>query len=164
VKPEPKAAPKPAPKASIVEPPLAPPAPPKWPLDIRRIHVVWGVDHQDLPSLSTCMQQALPLVRGIRQLRVSPTGRDRMTIATLNEGGGGLVDAKVASELTRGIIRCTELTGLIGARVGAMLQRGVKPDDPFDLWLVVEVPMPGGTRGRGLPKQLLPLPPVKATP
>jgi hypothetical protein len=141
--------------------PVPKPAPkPSWPIDVRRIHVVWGVQHPDLPSLSTCDRQSLPLVLRGHTLRVSPSTRTSsfVTISSINESGGAKVDAKVVDELTKSVIQCTEFSGLIGSRVAGMLQQGSKPSDPFDLWLVVEVPMPGGTRSTDLPKQLLQLP------
>jgi hypothetical protein len=81
-----------------------------------------------------------------------------VTIEAINASGGAKLDSNVVDKLTRSVIECTEFSGLIGSRVAGMLQRGSKPTDPFDLWLVVEVPMPGGTRSTDLPKQLLQLP------
>jgi hypothetical protein len=133
---------------------------PSWPIDVRRIHVAWGIHHPDLPSLTICERQALPLVLRRNTLRVSPAARasSLVTISSINASGGATVDSKVVDELTKSVIQCTEFSGLIGSRVAGMLQQGSNPTDPFDLWLIVEVPMPGGTRGTDLPKKLLQLP------
>jgi hypothetical protein len=154
-KPVVKPVPKPAPK------PVVQPVPkPSWPIDVRRIHVAWGIHHPDLPSLTICERQALPLVLQRHTLRVSPAARasSLVTISSINASGGATVDSKVVDELTKSVIQCTEFSGLIGSRVAGMLQQGSNPTDPFDLWLIVEVPMPGGTRGTDLPKKLLQLP------
>ena len=159
-KPVVKPVPKPAPK------PVVQPVPkPSWPIDVRRIHVAWGIHHPDLPSLTICERQALPLVLRRHTLRVSPAARasSLVTISSINASGGATVDSKVVDELTKSVIQCTEFSGLIGSRVAGMLQQGSNPTDPFDLWLIVEVPMPGGTRSTDLPKQLLQLPVISKT-
>jgi len=80
------------------------------------------------------------------------------TIKAINEAGGAMVDQTAAERILDAVLRCTEYTGLIGARLTAGLERGPMHHGPYDLWIIVEVPMPGGRASTAVPPKLLPLP------
>ncbi|MDP6890362.1 MAG: hypothetical protein QF471_03455 [Phycisphaerales bacterium] len=177
-KPEPKVVePPPAPPASkpeskVVEPP--PPAPkpepkvvkpvptPRWPLDIRRIHVTWQRTHQDLFSLDSCMKSTIRLQR--RGHRLTEPRREyggtSLSIAAINDRGGGIFDASAVRTIERSIRVCTEFLGLLGAKIGSALEPPTSPDGPFDLWIFVDIPLEGANLSPDLPKNLIALPAV----
>jgi hypothetical protein len=118
------------------------------------------VEHADLPALSPCEQQIIPMSRqGTRLVVHRPREKAAgTTISAINAAGGALVDQAAMTQVLDAVLRCTEYTGLIGARIAAGLERGPVFGGPFDLWIIVEVPMPGGRASSSLPQGLLPLP------
>ncbi|MDP7087546.1 MAG: hypothetical protein QF360_07980 [Phycisphaerales bacterium] len=169
VTPPPPPAPKPEPK--VVEPPPAPKPepkvakpvpPPRWPLDIRRIHVTWQRTHQDLLSLDSCTKSTIRLKRrgnrltGLRR----KYGGTSLSIAAINARGGGTLDASAVRTIERSIRVCTEFSGLLGAKIGSVLEPPTSPGGPFDLWILVDIPLEGASLAPDLPKNLIALPVV----
>jgi hypothetical protein len=174
-KPEPKVvtppppAPKPEPK--VVEPPPAPKPepkvakpvpPPRWPLDIRRIHVTWQRTHQDLLSLDSCTKSTIRLKRRGNRLTGlrGKYGGTSLSIAAINARGGGTLDASAVRTIERSIRVCTEFSGLLGAKIGSVLEPPTSPGGPFDLWILVDIPLEGASLAPDLPKNLIALPVV----
>ena len=169
VTPPPPPAPKPEPK--VVEPPPAPKPepkvakpvpPPRWPLDIRRIHVTWQRTHQDLLSLDSCTKSTIRLKRRGNRLTGlrGKYGGTSLSIAAINARGGGTLDASAVRTIERSIRVCTEFSGLLGAKIGSVLEPPTSPGGPFDLWILVDIPLEGASLAPDLPKNLIALPVV----
>ena len=167
--PEPVKPPPPAPAAEPVPQPSAPTAPPPaakpstwaptWPLDIRRIHVVWGRVHIDLPSLSSCERTKLSLRRvGNTLSPILDNKVGSLTIDDINAKGGGSIDREALARIEDAVINCTEAGGLLAARVSSWLEPPSRPKGAADLWLLVEVPLPDAVSAAGLPKDLQQVP------
>ncbi len=162
-KPEPKVVTPPPPPAPKPEPKVVKPVPPpRWPLDIRRIHVTWQRTHQDLLSLDSCTKSTIRLKRrgnrltGLRR----KYGGTSLSIAAINARGGGTLDASAVRTIERSIRVCTEFSGLLGAKVGSVLEPPTSPGGPFDLWILVDIPLEGASLAPDLPKNLIALPVV----
>jgi hypothetical protein len=168
-KPEPKVAPPPAPKPEpkVVPPPapkpkptVAKPAPPRWPLDIRRIHVVWEREHQDLPSLTVCTKSAIQFDQ-TGQLLSGPSrkgGGKSLSITAINDRGGATLESSAVRSIERSVRECTEFTGLLGAKIQSKLEPPTTRGGPFDLWVLVKVPLLGAKKATDIPKNLIALP------
>ena len=162
-KPEPKVVTPPPPPAPKPEPKVVKPVPPpRWPLDIRRIHVTWQRTHQDLLSLDSCTKSTIRLKRRGNRLTGlrGKYGGTSLSIAAINARGGGTLDASAVRTIERSIRVCTEFSGLLGAKVGSVLEPPTSPGGPFDLWILVDIPLEGASLAPDLPKNLIALPVV----
>jgi hypothetical protein len=166
------APPPPTPAPRVVEripPPPAQPPPkaqrpkaPKWPLHIRRIHVVWGRTHEDLPTLAPAMLLAVPLEEdGDRLIAPRRPGDGvQLSIDAINDRGGATLDPSAVRAIKNNVRVYTELAGMLGARIQAKLESPASPGGPLDLWLIVEIPMSGAKLSSTIPPKLLRLPPA----
>ncbi len=164
VPPPPPPAPKPAPE--IVKPPAAPPPAekvkkwiPTWPLDIRRIHIVWGRVHPDLPPLTSYERTKLALRRVGNSFSSTLNNKPgSLTVEDINAGGGGSIDRESLVRIESAVINCTEAEGLLAARVSSWLEPPAEANGAAELWLLVEVPMLDTKTPSNLPKSLRPVP------
>jgi hypothetical protein len=131
-------------------------------LDIRRIHVTWQRTHQDLLSLDSCTKSTIRLKRRGNRLTGlrGKYGGTSLSIAAINARGGGTLDASAVRTIERSIRVCTEFSGLLGAKVGSVLEPPTSPGGPFDLWILVDIPLEGASLAPDLPKNLIALPVV----
>ena len=156
-KPEPNVAqpPPPAPKPKVVKP-----IPLRWPLDIRRIHIVWARTHQDLPSLGSCARAVLKFDQHGHRLSAPDRedGGRSLSIADINDRGGATLEDSAVRVIERSVQTCAEFSGLLGAKITSRLEPPTSPDGPFDLWVLVDVPLGGARAAADLPTNLIALP------
>ncbi len=155
-----KPAPKPAPKPHAWAP--------SWPLDVRRVHVVWGKVHPDLPSLKAALLAVMPLSLHGNRVEPAPPQPEHargpakgLTLASINARGGASVGPAAMRVIEDGVIGFTEFVGLLAARVSTWVEPPARSGDPVDLWVQVEVPILGATPG-DVPSGLIPAPRLPA--
>jgi hypothetical protein len=94
----------------------------------------------------------------------TPGGGVAISIDRINDRGGAMLEPSALRAIKRSVRVYTELSGLLGARIQAKLEPSTDPGGPFDLWLLVEVPLGDTKAARNIPTKLLGLPPAATTP
>ncbi|MDP6987304.1 MAG: hypothetical protein QGG74_04595 [Phycisphaerales bacterium] len=85
-------------------------------------------------------------------------GGTSLSITAINDRGGAMLESSAVWSIERSVRECTEFSGLLGAKIQSKLEPPTPRGGPFDLWILVKVPMPDTKKATDIPKNLIALP------